>query len=210
MKLALFGATGRTGHLLLEQALASGHEVSALIRDSNKISGRHERLKLLEGNAHDASKVEAVVADAEVVLCTLGHTATSAKDVLAVSMKHILSAMTQTGVRRLIVETGAGLRDKQDPPPSVGDRVMVRLLLLFARDMFEDAGRQAELIRASDLDWVLVRAPRLTNKPRTGDYRAGYLKLGPKSNISRADVADFMLRQISEDTYLKQAPMISA
>ncbi len=86
---------------------------------------------------------------------------------------------------------------------------MVRLLQFFAREMFEDAGRQANLIRASDLDWVMVRAPRLTNKPRTGHYRAGYLKLGPKSNISRADVADFMLKQMTEDTYLKQAPMIS-
>ena len=207
-KVAIFGATGRTGRLLVEGALKGGHEVTALVRDPGKLAVSHERLRVVEGDVLIPSRVQETVAGADAVLSALGHTKTSPKDVQARGTRNIVAAMKGRGVRRIVSLTGAGVRDPGDRPKLV-DRVFSGLLKLLQRDVLEDAERHAEVIRESGLDWTIVRAPRLTDGPATGKYRVGHVGENSGTKISRADVAGFMLHELTNDSHVDRAPMIS-
>jgi putative NADH-flavin reductase len=209
MRVAVFGATGRTGRLVVEQLREEGHEVVAFARDPSKIlEGHDERLRVVRGDVLDAVAVEEAVEGADAVLVALGHTKTSTRDVQARGMENIVAAMRKHGVRRLVSLTGAGVRDPKDEPKVV-DRAITGLLKLLQRDVLEDAERHAGILRDSDLDWTLVRAPRLVDGERTGEYRAGYIGKDSGTKVSRADVADFMVRQLDDDEYLHRAPIVS-
>lgn len=208
MRIVVFGATGKTGHHLIAQALSAGHEVRAFVRDALRLPVRHERLQIIEGDVLNTTSVEQAVSNTDVVLSVLGHTKMSTNDVQTVGTENIVGAMKKNGISRLISLTGAGVRDEKDSPKLV-DRVFGLLLKLLQREVLQDAENHAEVIRRSGLDWVIVRAPRLTDGPRAGEYRVGYVGEDSGTKISRADVADFMLRQLIDDEYLRQQPMIS-
>lgn len=208
MKLAVFGATGRTGRPLVGRALAEGHEVRALVRDPSRVSLDHERLTVVRGDVLDAAKVEETIFGADAVLGALGHTKTSPRDVQARGTQNIVAAMQKLGVRRLVSLTGAGVRDARDEPKLV-DRVIVLLLKRLQPAVLEDGVRHAEVIRASGLEWVIVRGPWLTEGPRKGGYRVGVVGKNSGTRISRADLADFMLRQVTDDAHLRGMPVVS-
>ncbi len=208
MKIVVFGASGRTGRPLVEQALAAGHHVTAFVRDPARLETRHERLTVVQGDVHDAARVREAVAGQEAVLSTLGLAPKGPRDVVSAGTRAILAAMREHGVSRVVCESGAGVRTERDSR-SAGATAMTTMLKLVARDVLRDAEASYQALKASDRAWVFVRAPRLTEGPRTGQYRTGYLQLGPGATISRADVADFMLKELTDDTYLKQAPMVS-
>lgn len=210
MRLAIFGATGRTGRHLVEQALGLGHEVRALARDPGKLPLSHERLTVVQGSAEDAERVDETVRGTDAVLSALGHTKTSSKEVQTRATENILAAMRRHGVRRLVSLTGAGVPDPENDAPKLFNRAMSLLLRRLQPDVLADAERHAELIRESGLDWVIVRGPMLTDGPRTGNYRVGYVGKGTGARIGRGDVADFMLKQASDEAYLRQLPMISS
>jgi putative NADH-flavin reductase len=209
MKITIFGATGKVGRHLVDQALERGDRVTAFVRDPSKLTTqRHERLKVVQGNVQNPKDVEQAVAGTDAVLSALGQTKTSSKDVLTEGIKNIVAAMNKHGVRRLVSLTGAGVRDPKDQPKLV-DRVIGSLLKLLQRDLLEDAVGAARVIQESDLDWVIVRAPVLNEAEKKGEYRVGYVGKESGTRLSRADLAGFMLEQTTEDTYLHQAPMVS-
>jgi putative NADH-flavin reductase len=209
MKIAIFGATGKVGRHLVDQALQRGDEVTVFVRDTSKLTTqRQERLKVVQGDVLDPKDVEQAVVGTDAVLSTIGHTKTSSKDVLTEGIKNIVAAMNKHGVRRLISLTGAGVRDPKDEPKLV-DRIIGSLLELVQRDLLEDSIGQARVIKESDLEWVIVRAPVLNEGEKKGEYRIGYVGKESGTRLSRADVADFMLKQTTDDTYLHQAPVIS-
>ncbi len=209
MRIALFGATGATGRRLMEQALAAGHEVTAFVRDPSRLTRRHDRLKIVQGDVRDPEAVEAAIIGQDAVISALGQTRShpSRKDVMIVAAEHIVAAMKKQGVRRLVTLVGAGVAFPQDRPSRAG-RVMSALLKLLAGDVLADAEHHARIIQASDLDWVIVRVPRLSEAPAKGAYRTGYQSPGFGA-VSRDDVADFMLKQVTDDTYLREAPIVS-
>jgi putative NADH-flavin reductase len=209
MTVAIFGATGRTGRHLVEQALGAGHAVRALARDPARLDTRHERLAVIEGDVTDAARAEETVAGADAVLVALGHTKTSPHDVQTLGTRNILDAMRKHGVRRIVSLTGAGVADPNDAP-KLWNRAFSVLLGRLQPEVLADAERHAALIRASDLDWVIVRVPRLTDAPGTGAYRVGYVGKGTGPSIPRADVARFMLEQLTSDAHLRDAPMVSS
>jgi putative NADH-flavin reductase len=208
MKLTIFGATGRTGIPLVQQALAAGHSVTALARTPEKLSITHDQLTVVQGDATDPAAVERAVAGAEAVLSALGQTKGAPKDMQTVATRNIVAAMQQHGVRRLVSLTGAGVDAPQDQPKLINHLITFALKTL-SGDVLRDAEGHAEVIRNSDLDWVIVRGPMLTEGPYTGQYRVGWVGVNTSARIARADVADFMLKQVTDDTYLRQAPMIS-
>lgn len=213
MHLTIFGASGRTGRHLVRLALDQGHHVTAFVRDPDKLARvgvpvEHEHLRIVQGDVTDAEPVHEAVAGADAVLSALGHAKGSPKDVQTVGTRHILDAMDRHGVDRLISETGAGVPDPKDADPSLGARFMRGLMQLIAADVLQDAEQHADLIRQSEADWTLVRAPRLTEGPQTGVYEAGYMDLGAGAKISRADVADFMLTLATDGGYHREAPKV--
>ncbi len=209
MKLAVFGATGRTGKPLVAAALERGHEVRALARDPAKLDVSQENLLVIRGDALNAADVAETVAGCDAVLSVLGQTKGSPKDLQTTATRHIVAAMKTHGVTRVISLTGAGVRDPNDAPKLI-DRVFGLLLATVARSVIRDADAHAEVLRQSGLEWTLVRGPRLTEGPRTGSYKVGYVGKDSGTQASRADVADFMLSQLDDDTWIRKAPMVSS
>lgn len=208
MRITIFGATGRTGRQLVEQALAAGHEVVAFVRTPSKLSIDDDRLSIVQDDIQDAKAVEEAVAGADAVLSVLGPTSNEPVYEVSRGMENILAAMQEQGVSRLVQSVGAGVGDPSDQP-GLFDRAIKVLLKLMSRYVYEDMVRVNDQIRASDLDWTLVRVPMLTDDPPGSDLRIGYLGQGVGPRVSRSDLAAFMLKQADDDAYLHQAPVIS-
>jgi putative NADH-flavin reductase len=208
MKLTIFGATGKTGRYLLEQALAKGHTVTVLARTPDKLTLRHDRLHVVQGDIRDAAKVAQAVAGADAVLSVLGPTSNKPELAVSQGMDNILAAMRQHGVRRLIQSAGAGVRDPQDTPTLV-HAFFGGLVRLLSPNVVADMVQVVDKVRQSGLDWTIVRVPMLTEDPATGRVREGYVgkEIGPR--LARADMADFMLKQLDAKTYVGKAPAIS-
>ena len=208
MKLTIFGATGKTGRYLLEQALAKGHTVTVLARTPDKLTLRHDRLHVVQGDIRDAARVAQAVAGAGAVLSVLGPTSNKPELAVSQGMDNILAAMRQHGVRRLIQSIGAGVRDPRDRPTPIHTFFGV-LVKLLSRNAFTDMAQVDQKVRTSGLDWTIVRVPMLTEDPATGRVREGYVgkDIGPR--LARADMADYMLKQLENQTWLGKAPAIS-
>jgi NAD(P)-dependent dehydrogenase (short-subunit alcohol dehydrogenase family) len=208
MKIAVFGATGRAGRHLVEQALAAGHEVVALARTPSKLKASDARLSVIQGDIQDSAKVEQAVSGADAVVSVLGPTSNEPTFTVSQGTQHILAAMSKHGVKRLVISAGAGVGDANDAP-KLFNKLINLLLKLLSGNVYEDMRRTVDNVRASDRDWVIVRVPMLTDDPSTGRMQIGYVGKGMGMRIARADMADFMLQQLESDTYLHKAPAIS-
>lgn len=205
MKLAVFGGTGQTGSLIVEQAIAAGHQVSMLARDPSKIAARH-RLRVVRGDAASAGAINDVVQGADAVLSAMG----GGNGTLTTLGGHLVPAMTAAGPRRVVSLVGASLVEPGDPS-TLSLRLLRTITHWLAADLLVDGERHARQLEASDLDYTLVRPPRLTNAPGSGRVEhARALPLGPLSSIPRADLASFMLRAAVDGLYLRQAPMVAS
>ncbi len=198
MKLAIFGATGGTGRCIVEQALAGGHEVTALVRQPRGDLLR-PGVTVVQGDVLDPPRVAATLAGQQAVLVALGTSRGSPRDVCSRGTRNIIEAMQQEKVRRVVVETAYGAGESRTGLYS-------RLLRVVLHGLMVDKDVQERYVRASGLEWVIVRPPRLTNGPRRGTYRADPdVTMGLFSTISRADVAEFMLKAATGDRYLGRA-----
>lgn len=206
-KLTIFGATGRTGTHLLRRALAAGHAVRVLVRDPSRLTIEHPQLEVQRGDARDPEAIDRAIADSSVVLSALGHTPTSGVDVLTVAASNVVNAARRHGVTRIVALTSGSIPDPRDRP-SVGFRCLVWLFTLLFFRRFRDARQQAEVLRNSGLDVVLVRATRLSDEPGTGRIRAGYVGRRVHPTIPREDVAVFMLQQTDSDEFSRRMPMV--
>ena len=207
MRLAIFGASGRTGRHLVAQGLARGHEVTAYVRDPATLGAQHERLRVVQGDVREGERVADAVTGQDAVLSALG-TNGPAFDAMTVGARHIVDAMTQHGVRRVITLTGAGVREAEDRPGLV-DSVIVALLKALQPQVLADAMGHVAQIKASELDWTIVRVPRLLDRPATGRIRVGWAGVNTGPMIAREDAAAFMLDQVQSEAHLHRAPMIS-
>ena len=205
MRTAVFGATGRTGVPFVRRALESGHEVVAHVRSPGKLPVTHDRLTVVEGDVYAGEGVAEAVAGTDAVVSLLGQTGEGPDDLLSVAGEHVTTAMAERGVDRYVTLVGAGVR-REGETPSLGGRVMGGLLKLLAREVLADAEEHVRRVRATDLDWTVVRVPRLTEGEPTG-YRAGDIDLGFES-ISRADVAAFCLECLEEGSYVREMPKV--
>jgi putative NADH-flavin reductase len=206
VKILILGATGATGQILMREALAQDHEVTALARDPSAVAPEDPRLRVLQGNALDVSSVEAAVAGQDAVLSALGTRSVRPTTLFSESTQNLISAMNKHGVRRLVCLTGVGAGDSKGHVGFLYDRIMLPFVV---KNIYEDKTRQEEAIKQSDLDWVIVRPARLTDEPAKGEYRVFLGGSYTATKISRADVVAFMLAQLSDDTYVRKMPVIS-
>lgn len=208
MKIVVFGASGGTGKEIVRQALEAGHEVTGFVRSPAKLEISHPNLKKCQGDVLDVAAVEGAVAGQDAVISALGPTRPPVPGMMENAAKNILAAMKKHGVQRLVSTTGAGVRDPQDKPKLV-DHVMKGLLSLLAKEVLRDSAVNVDVIRASNVDWTIVRYPRLIDGTHTGKYRVGYVGKDSGSQLSRADGADFVLKELTEAKYVHQMPMVS-
>ena len=208
MKLAIFGASGRTGRPLVQQALDAEHDVIALVRTPATFPLKHERLTVVQGDVLNPADVDKVVQGADTVLSVLGHSKNSPKDMQTVATKNILAAMETYGVPRLVILSGASVYVPQDQPKLI-NHVMKFVTKAIAGPVLADGEQCMNILQDSNLDWIIVRGPMLNEGPHTGKYRVGWTGVNTGIHISRADVADFMLKQVTDNTYIHQAPLVS-
>jgi len=209
MRLVIFGATGKTGKLLVEQALDSGNQVVAYVRDASRLAIMNDSLTIAQGELSDVSCIENALKGADAVLSTLGPKGGSKDRPLTKGMENIITAMKKQGVRRLIVTSTLSAKDALDKP-EFRAKLLVGLVRTVMRGAYDEIIGVADVVRASGEDWTLVRLAMLDDKAKSGKIRVGYpgnKEVG--SMISRADVADFMLKQVKDTRYLRQAPAIS-
>lgn len=208
MKILIIGATGGTGEALVQQALAAGHEVTAFVRDASEY---HRAVAwVVEGDVLDAAKVADAVAGQDAVIDALGGSTPWKETGLEPNAAHnVVAAMRQHGVRRLVVISALGVRESQANAGFFYEHLLMPTLLRGA--LADKTKMEADLeAGVSDLDWVLVRPATLTNGEMTSNVQVFSADTEEKAHrISRADVAAFMLAQVTGDTYLRQAVTIA-
>ena len=159
MKIAVFGATGGTGKQVVQQALAAGDQVTALVRDPAKLALDNTSLTVVTGNVLDAAKVEETLAGADAVVVSLGNTSDNPDFVVSQGTQVIVGAMKRLGQpRRIVIVSSLGVGESKDQVPLAFKMLMATVL----RKPMEDKERQEQVVKASDLDWTIVRPGGLT------------------------------------------------
>lgn len=207
MKVIVFGATGSIGRHIVTQALSQGYKVTAFIRNPDKLKGLpYSGLTLYKGDVLSPKHVMEAVKDHDAVFCALG--AGRKGLVRAEGTRNIIIAMQEQGVKRLVCQTTLGAGDSWENLNFFWKRIMFGW---FIKEAFKDHELQEKYIRESRLDWTIVRPGAFTDGPVTGSYRHGFSSDDKKVKlkISRADVADFMLKQLGTDIYLHKTPGLS-
>jgi putative NADH-flavin reductase len=199
MKLTILGATGATGTFLVGQALAAGHDVTAVVRDPARLAvPAHPRLRTVTADVMEPASISPALAGADAVISAVGPRGTGPTTVIQDSVRSIIQAMDKTGTRRLLQVSGSVATDEGESP-------YLRYLLkpvvrrTFLRHVCADMRRGEEQIRESDLDWTIFRPPALTSKAARGTYRTAIDRNLPHGfTISRADLARCMLALLDD------------
>jgi putative NADH-flavin reductase len=208
MKIVVFGASRGVGLEVVKQALAAGHQVTAFVRTPSKMEIKHENLSLFQGDAMDSTAVENAIRAQDVVISALGPTRPPVPGMMEMAARNIVTAMKKHGIQRIVSTTGAGVRQPEDQP-KFADHMISFLLNLLAKEVVLDSAANVKIIQTSKLDWTIVRFPRLMDGPRTDVYRVGYVGKNSSSQLSRADGADFILKELVERKWLQKLPVIS-
>lgn len=208
-QISLFGASGQTGQQFLELALAQGYPVKALVRDPAKITQQHPNLTVLTGDVLNAADVEKSVAGTEIVVSLFGHVKGSPEWLQTNGTKNIVAAMKKQQVSRIISLSGGGLPFPAKDQPKLADKLIRTIMKIAVPKILNDAIQHAEVLQNSNLNWTIVRGPRLTNDAKTGKYRVGWVGVNASTKISRADLADFILRLVEDEQFTHQMPFVS-
>ena len=209
MKIVIFGAAGATGRIVVERALAEGHEVTAFDRHTAPLTLHHPKLILIQGDIFNPSQVEAAIVGQDAVISVLGVRPGVTIPVCSEGTKNIIAAMQKLGVKRFISQSAFAVAALDGEWREVPYLPLILPFFPKVKAMFADKVLQEQEILHSDLDWIIVRPAKLTDGPRMGEYRVSDpLSMGPRAKISRADVADFLLKQACDDTYLHQVPRL--
>lgn len=208
MKLIIFGSTGGVGRQLVSQALEQGHDVTAFMRSPQNFDQRHERLQVVQGDVLDPISIERAIQGHDAVLCALGMPLMNKDGLRTAGTKNIIQAMESVGIKKLVCLSALGVGDGRETLPFHYKYFIVPFIL---RHVFADHEVQESYVKKSLLDWVIVRPGNYAKGERTGAYRHGIALAGKalKLKVSRGDVAEFMLKQVSDETYLHQSPYMS-
>jgi putative NADH-flavin reductase len=199
MRLTIFGASGGTGKQLVEQALAGGHQVTAVVRDPARLAvPAQPGLQVVTADIMDPASILPAVTGADAVLTAAGPRGTGPTTVITDSVRSIAAAMDKTGTRRLLALSGSIVADD-------GEGLFLRYVLkpvarrTFLRHVCADMRQAEAVIAASDLDWTIMRPPALTDGPATGRYRTAFDRGLPRGiRVSRADLAACMLSLVGD------------
>lgn len=202
MKIVVFGATGRIGRKLVSGGIARGHEVTAAARHPESMRARDRVPRIVACDLLDAAQVDAAVADQDAVIVTVGARCSLAPGVVhSHGVANVVGAMKAHAVRRLVCISAAGVHDDHDPnlPP-----FFTRLLrpLMLSR-VWPELRAMDACVAGSGLDWTLVHVAHLTNGQAVGRYRVAQgTSMAGGYKISRADVADFMLKELERGEWI--------
>jgi putative NADH-flavin reductase len=208
MRLAIFGATGGTGLELTRQALEKGHSVRVLLRNPNRMPLSNDNMRIVLGSVLDHESVVKTILGSDAVLSCLGQGTNLLRNthVVSVGTHLIMSVMKEQGVRRLVVESASGAGESI-AQASLFQRLIFSTLL---HAPYEDKNLMEPDVKASGLEWTILRPTRLTNGQRTGRYTVSVGTAPRTFSVTRADVATVMLRSAEEGLWIGEAPTVTA
>ena len=208
MKLVIFGSTGSIGTQVVEQALAQGHSVTAFVRNPAKLDIQHPQLEIFRGDVLNPTLVEQAVMGHDAAICVLGSGKQLSGNVRSQGTQNIIQALEKAGVKRFICQSTMGTGESWGNLNFYWKYIMFGFIL---RKVFADHEIQEEYVRHSNLDWTIIRPGAFIDGDLTGQYRHGFPGNDKTSSltISRPDVADFILKQLTDNTYLGKAASLS-
>ncbi len=212
MKVIIFGATGFSGQGILAGALQQGHEVTILVRDASKVPIKHKNLTLVEGNVLDPQTVASVIHHQEAVIQCLGVGGKGdGKPTTFISdaTKVIVDEMQKQNIKRLIAMSNVGAGNSIVFQPWFFTKIILPYFIKWLKVIIEDKNRMEPIIMNSNLDWTIVRCPNITDKPAKGNYNATLDGKGLKLSVTLPDLSKFMVDQLTETNFNKQAPCVS-
>ena len=205
MKILLLGAAGRTGTILVSQALAAGHTVTSFVRGKDGNEPKIVGTTTIVGDARNLDDLEKALKGQDAVISTLGSSKPGNR-VIAASTASLITAAKSQGVKRVIIMSSFLVADNFKPNP------IVKFALKLMGSIVADFKSGEQLLASSDLDYTIVYATRLTNDPLNSQYRIINIegKVGANDSISRANVAEFLLKQLTNQTYIRKTVLITS
>lgn len=212
MKIVVFGATGIIGKAVVYEALKKGHEVTVLTRNARKVTTRHEHLHIVEGNVVDKNIVRTVLKGQEAVIQALGIGGKGdgkPTSIVSEANKIIMTEMEQMNVKRLLAISVIGAGNSLTFLPWIYRKLVLPLFMKWFQAVIDDKNRMEPMIKRSGLDWTIVRCTTVKERPATGKVNATLDGKGLKFSISAADMAEFIVNQLTDSSFLRQTPTIS-
>jgi putative NADH-flavin reductase len=212
MKVIIFGATGFSGQAILAETIKQGHDVTVLVRDSSKVKINHNNLRIVEGNVLDSQKVAFVIQNQEAVIQCLGVGGKGdGKPTTFISdaTKIIVDEMQKQNIKRLIALSNVGVGNSIAFQPWFFTKIILTYFMKWLKVIIDDKNRMEPIIMNSNLNWTIVRCPNIVDKPAKGKYNATLDGKGLKLSITLDDLSKFMVGQLKETTFNKQAPCVS-
>lgn len=207
--IALFGGSGKTGKHFLNQALERGYSVKALVRTPSKITSKSSNLNILPGDVLNYEDVAKTIEHTDLVVSLFGHVKGSPEWLQTNGTKNIAKAMRDHDVNRIISLSGGGLPFPEKDQPKFPDKLIRTIMKIAVPKILNDAIEHAKVLRDSNLNWTIIRGPRLTEEAYKGKYRVGWVGVNASTKIGRADLADFILREVEKEEFNHQMPFVS-
>lgn len=212
MKVVIFGASGFSGKAILTEALKQGHEVTALVRDTSKILNKHKNLTLVEGNVLDAQLVASILSGQDAVIQCLGIGGKGdgkPNTFLSDATRIIVDEMQKQDIQRLVVMSNVGAGNSIAFLPTFFSKIILPYFMKWLQVIIDDKNRMEPIIMNSKLHWTIVRCPNITDKPAKNNCMASLDGKGLKLSVTLPDMATFVVNQLNEIAFVRQAPSIS-
>lgn len=212
MKVILFGATGFSGQGILAEALEQGHAVTILVRDASKIQIKHPNLRIVEGNVLDPQTVASVIhhQEAEIQCLGVGGKGDSKPTTfISDATKVIVDEMQKQQIKRLITMSNLGAGNSIAFQPWFFTKIILPYFMKWLKVIIEDKNCMEPIIMNSNLDWTIVRCPNIVDKPARGTCNTTLDGKGLKLSITLPDLSIFLVNQLKQTAFIKQAPSVS-
>jgi uncharacterized protein YbjT (DUF2867 family) len=211
MKITILGSTGFVGKVLIKKAIAAGYQIKTLARNPDKLEEIKDKIEIIKGSVFESSLVEEAIEGAEVVLSTIGPPTGKPSDPYQYekAMKDIVKIMDRNGIKRYIHIGGAAHEGGENEIWNFNRKFLRLFLNLFGKYILVAKYLEWEVLKSSDLDWTLIRPPRIANEPASGNISVNEKKL-ESLKVSVEDLTDFILQQISSKEWIRKAPLVSS
>lgn len=208
-QIVVLGANGGIGNQVVVQALAAGHDVTAILRTPTNLTTQHPNLNIIQGDVMRAGSLDDHLRGKDIIISAIGKNSVKKTTLYSQGNKNLIEAMERTGVKRAFFISASGL--DVNPTHSLLVRLATKYILqVILRNPYADQRIMENIIKKSDIDWTIVRPPRLLDKSETGHYRIstnGFLDNG--LSISRADVAHFIIHNLNNEVIINKTVEIA-
>ena len=206
MKVLVLEATGSVGQYILRLGTERGHQLTALVRNPEKLKSWERRVRIVKGDALDKDAVEQALRDQEAAIYAIGIKRIGRTTLFSESTRILIDAMERSSIKRLVCITGVGAGENKGHGGFLYDRILFPLI---TKRIYEDKDVQEALVQKSSLDWVIVRPAMFREGTPSGKLEAVTEVRGVTLiRVSRAEVAAFVLDQLTDDRYLRKAVFI--